>query len=184
MGTTMTVTEYTEGAVEIPFQPAFVERRQGPRYQFTATVELVDLKSRTRVQARTSDLSLGGCYIDSTSPLPVDTTVKMRLTQENRSFEVEARVVYALAGMGMGLAFTGGAPEQMAVLERWIGELSGDVLPELSASGPSEQSCGSKGSGQTQSYVLSSLVIELVRQGLLSKEKGKTMLDQLLSPNP
>jgi len=183
MRMTATSTESTADAVESSAQPLFVERRRGPRYQFTATVELVDLKSRARVQARTSDLSRGGCYVDTTSPLPVDTTVRMRLTQDKRSFEVEARVSYSLAGMGMGLAFTGATPEQTEVLKRWIGELSGELPAELSASDQSEQVCGRKGSGHNQSYVLGTLVMELIRQGVLSNEKGKTMLDQLLGSN-
>lgn len=183
MEMTATSTESTADAFEGLAQPVLVERRLDPRYQFTATVELVDLKSRARVQARTSDLSRGGCYVDTTSPLPVDTTVKMRLTQDKRSFEVEARVAYSLAGMGMGLAFTSATPEHTAVLERWIGELSGEVLPELSASEKSEQTCGPNGPGQDQSYVLGTLVMELVRQGVLSNEKGKSMLDQLFGSN-
>ena len=183
MGTTMIITESTEAAVESPVQPEFVERRLDPRYQFTATAELVDLKSRTRVQARTSDLSRGGCYIDATSPLPVDTTVKMRLTQDSRSFEVEATVVYSLTGMGMGMKFTDATPEHMGVLERWIGELSGEAPLQLSASEGSEPASGAKGSGHDPSYVLSTLVLELVRGGVLSQEKGKMMLNQLLGSN-
>lgn len=184
MGTTMTVTESTAGTVESSVQPVFVEHRLGPRYQLTATVDLVDLKSRTRVQARTSDLSGGGCYVDTTSPFPVETTVKMRLKKDNRSFEVEARVVYSLVGMGMGLAFTSADPEQVAVLKRWIGELSGELPPELSAPEPAEPMGVSKGSNHGQSYVLGALMLELMRQGVLSHEKGKTMLDQLLSSTP
>ena len=183
MHMTATSTESTADAAESSAQPLFVERRRGPRYQFTATVELVDLKSRARVQARTSDLSRGGCYVDSTGPLPVDTTVRMRLTKDSRSFEVEARVVYSLVGMGMGLAFTGATPEQMDVLKRWIGELSGELPSEFSASEPSEQARGPRGSGHDQSYVLGTLVMELIRQGVLSNAKGKTMLDQLLGSN-
>jgi hypothetical protein len=183
MGITMTITESTEPAVQSPVLPDFVERRHNPRYQFTATAELVDLQSRAKIQARTSDLSRGGCYIDTTNPLPVDATVRMRLTQDNRSFEAEARVVYSLTGMGMGVKFMDATPEHMGVLESWIGELSGEAPLQLSASERSEPACGAKGSGHDQSYVLSTLVLELVRTGVLSQEKGKTMLNQLLGSN-
>ena len=180
MGTTVTMTESTIGAIESSTPAIFVERRRGPRYPVTATVEAVDLKSGTRTQARTSDLSRGGCYVDTTSPFPVETTVKMRLRKDTRSFEVEARVVYSLVGMGMGLAFTGADPEQVEVLQRWIGELSGELPPELSAAGLAEPIRASKGSNNEQSYVLGTLVLELMRQGVLSNEKGKTMLEHLL----
>jgi hypothetical protein len=179
MGTTITITQSTVGAVESPAQLPFVERRRAPRYQFTTTVELVDLKSRMRVQARTSDLSRGGCYVDTSSPLPVDSTVKIRLTKDDRSFAVEARVVYSLPGMGMGLAFTSADPEQVAVLQRWIGELSGELPPELSAPESAERSRVAKGSDNASS-ALGALIFELMRQRVLSNEKGKAMLDQLL----
>ena len=177
---TMAMNESSAGVIGNSAPAIVVERRRGPRYQFTATVELVDLKSRMRVQARTSDLSRGGCYVDTTSPLPVDTAVKMRLTKDNRSFSVEAKVVYSLSGMGMGLAFTSADPEQVAVLKRWIGELSGELPPELSAPESAEPIRVAKGSHNGQSYVLGALIFDLMRQGVLSNEKGKAMLDQLL----
>ena len=178
MGTTMTVTESTVAIAEAV--PAFVERRRGPRYQFTASVELVDLKSHTKVQARTADLSRGGCYVDTTSPLPPDSTVKMRLTKDKRSFTVDAKVVYSLSGMGMGLAFTNAAPEQVAVLKRWIGELSGELAPELSAPEPAEPRPAGKTTSNNMSSVLGALIFDLMRQGVLSNDKGTAMLDQLL----
>jgi len=177
---TMEMTESTAGVIKSSAPAVFVERRRGSRYPVTATVEAVDLKSGTRTQARTSDLSRGGCYVDTTSPFPVETTVKMRLRKDTHSFEVEARVVYSLVGMGMGLAFTGADPEQVEVLKRWIGELSGELPPELSAAELAEPIRVSKGSNNEQSYVLGTLVLELMRQGVLSNEKGKTMLEQLL----
>jgi hypothetical protein len=158
-------------------QPIFTERRRRTRYQFTATTELLDMTSRTRVQARTSDLSSGGCYVDTTSPLPVGTIVKMRLSKDNRSFDVDAKVVYSLPGMGMGLAFTAAVPEQLEVLKRWIGELSGQLTPEFS--GPEH---GENVAGQDSSHaVLGTLLMELVRQGVLPAERGKGMLSQLMN---
>jgi len=184
MQTTAKSTESAATVAESAVQPLFVERRRGLRHQFTATVELVDIQSRTKVQARTSDLSLGGCYVDTTSPLPADVTVKMRLTRDKRSFEVQARVAYSLAGMGMGMAFTKAAPDQLEVLKRWIGELTGELPPELSASDDNGQAfCGPRESGHDPSYVLGALVMELVRQGVLPHEKGKSMLSQLMGSN-
>jgi PilZ domain len=168
-----------ETETETEAQPAFVERRRDPRYQFTATVELVDMTSRARVQARVSDLSRGGCYVDTTSPFPVATSVKMRLSVDDRCFEVQAKVVYSLPGMGMGMAFVATAPEQLEVLKRWIGELSGELPPELSRSDRG-QTCKTHGAGRDPSWVLAALLMELVRQGVLPDDKGKLMLSQLL----
>jgi hypothetical protein len=76
------------------------ERRRHARHPFTATVEAVELKSQTRIQGRTSDLSRGGCYVDTISSFPAGSIVKMRLTKEMRSFEARAEVVYSSVGMG------------------------------------------------------------------------------------
>jgi hypothetical protein len=176
---TMAITE-TASAIETSTQAMFVERRRGVRYQFTATVEVVDLKSQTRMQARTSDLSKGGCYVDTTSPFPVGTTVKVRLTKDNRCFEAKAKVVYSLVGMGMGLAFTSAEKDQIEVLKRWVGELSGELQPELIAAEPVKPAAATKDSSNGQSFVLGALVLELMRQGVLSNEKGKAMLEQIL----
>lgn len=51
------------------------------------------------------------------------TGIKLRITKEKVSFEAEATVVYSKIGMGMGLAFTSIDPQQMGVLEKWLGEI-------------------------------------------------------------
>ena len=117
--------------------------------------------------------------MDTTSPLPPSSTVKLRLTKDKRSFTVEARVIYSLPCMGMGLAFTKAAPEQIAVLRRWIGELSGELAPELSTPEPVQPERAGKTSNSA-TIVLGSLIFELMRQRVLSNEKGKALLDQLL----
>jgi len=45
--------------------PQQAERRASPRYPFVAVAEVTELSSGARLSARTSDLSLGGCYIDT-----------------------------------------------------------------------------------------------------------------------
>src|SRR5260370_31750148 len=109
--------------------PAQSGRRIHPRYPFTAAVQAVDTRFRTVLNARTSDLGRGGCYIDAFSPFPLKRGVKLRITNEMRSFEAHASVVYSKTGMGMGLQFTAIEPEQLTVLDKWLGELSGASPP-------------------------------------------------------
>jgi hypothetical protein len=80
----------------------------------------------------------------------------------------------------MGLAFTSAGPEQVATLKRWIGELSGELLPELNPTESAEPLRVAKGSDKGSSYALGALIFELMRQGVLSNEKGKAMIDQLM----
>jgi PilZ domain len=163
--------------------PPLVERRSDSRYSFTVAVEAVELESGAQILARTSDVSRGGCYVDTTSPFAEGTTVKLRLTKKSESFQAEAKVIYAQVGMGMGMMFVKAHPEQRKVLEAWIGRLSGELPPELSTLilEPAEQLCVTKGSNNQQSYILSELVIELMRKGILTNGKGKAMLEQLTS---
>jgi PilZ domain len=85
----------------------------------------VQNKSGTKVIGRTSDLGLGGCYVDTLSPFPVGTEAKIKILRDNESFDAQAKVVYSLMGMGMGLAFVSALPKQVRVFQRWLQEISG-----------------------------------------------------------
>ena len=112
--------ESNNGAVSSP-----AERRHHLRFPFSATVEAVETKSGTKITGRTSDLGLGGCYVDTLSPFPVGTETKIRILRENESFEAHAKVVYYLIGMGMGLAFVSAQAKQIRLFQRWLQEISG-----------------------------------------------------------
>jgi len=78
---------------------------------------------------RTSDLGLGGCYVDTLSPFPVGTEAKIRILREKETFEAQVKVVYSLIGMGMGLAFVSAQAKQIRLFQRWLLELSGKSVP-------------------------------------------------------
>jgi hypothetical protein len=92
------------------------ERRGAPRYGFTATAEVVDMNSRTRMNTRISDLSMEGCYVDTNAPFPVRTKVRIRVTASKKTFETQGVVVYSLPNMGMGIAFDKPEPSHAALL--------------------------------------------------------------------
>src|SRR6266481_9342704 len=77
-----------------------------------------------------SDLGRGGCYIGAMSSFGVNSEVEIRIVDQNRTFVAQAKVVFAAAGMGMGVMFTVIDPEQSPVLDGWLAELSGEVQPE------------------------------------------------------
>ena len=52
-----------------------------------ASVEVTDLHSGTRLLARISELSVGGCYIDALTPFPEGTLVKLRIVRDQGAFE-------------------------------------------------------------------------------------------------
>jgi hypothetical protein len=160
------------------------EQRAHPRYPFTAAVEAYDPATKLRMKGRTSDLSRGGCYVDTISPFGVGTVAKVRFTKNEKTFDVEARVVYSQPGMGMGIMFTALLPEQSGVVDRWIGEITGEVT-----TGSDEDVFGPPAGGgdnaaatklkEEQQYVLNDLVITLMRNGILREPEGKAMLAKL-----
>ena len=157
-------------------QAVWTERRQSPRYPFTATAEAVELQSRARIVGRTADLGRGGCYVDTISPFPVGTPVKLRLSQGNRSFECQAAVIYSHVGMGMGLAFTEVGPDQQSVLQEWLGVLSGELTP---SSEPQPVAESPLYSSQNERHVLNQLISLLIRKRILTETEGMTLLREL-----
>lgn len=155
------------------------ERRNHPRYPWTAAAEIVDTRSGARINGRTADIGRGGCYVDTLSPLPAGTMVKIRLSKESQSFVAQAKVAYAMPGFGMGLMFTSAEPEQLWVLEKWIAELGGPSASEPEARAQTERNAPQKSSKNEQYYVLNELIISLMRKGVLTDAEGKSMLEKL-----
>ncbi len=118
--------------------------------------------------------------MDTTNPFPVGTVVRLRLTKEKRSFEAQAKVVYSQVSMGMGLMFTAAEPQQLWILEKWLGELSGALPAGPEAPEQEEQAPAKESLKEEEHYVLHELVIALMRKGVLTEVEGKAMLRKLL----
>src|SRR5229473_3582834 len=93
-----------EGLTVVGLAPR--ERRAHARFPFTAGAEVLDARSGARLNARVSDLSRGGCYVDYIRPFIGDTDVKLRINKDASSVSAQEKVVYSSVGMGMELAFT------------------------------------------------------------------------------
>jgi PilZ domain len=111
------------------------ERRKDARFSISASAEVLELSTRTRLTGRASDLGPGGCYIDTVSPFPLGASLMLTLTCENQNVHVKANVVYSRTGMGMGLAFTEMTAKQKENLTAWLRELNGEA-PQSPASEP------------------------------------------------
>ena len=160
------------------------ERRTYPRHAFTATVEAYDPATKLRVKGRTSDLSRGGCYVDTISPFGLGTCAKVRITKDSKTFDTEARVVYMQASMGMGMMFSDLLPPQVEVIDRWIGEATGEIAESsggdfVVGAGNSGEAAAASKLKEEQQYVLNDLVIALMHKGILEEAEGKAMLARL-----
>lgn len=97
------------------------DRRKAPRYALILVATVIDIESQARLSARTSDLSHGGCYVDTLNPIPKGRTVNVILSRGEEVFESSGRVMYVSAGLGMGIQFDQPiAPGQLSILDRWL----------------------------------------------------------------
>jgi hypothetical protein len=111
-----------------PIAAAVVERRDAQRYAFVCSAEVSDLGKDARMTARTADLSLHGCYIDTLNPFPAGTPVRLLLTKNDRRLDLQARVTSCHMGSGMGLIFEQPTSEQTATLESWLHGTAGEKI--------------------------------------------------------
>ena len=103
------------------------ERRRAPRYQFIADAVVVDVESDTRLNAKTGDLSLGGCFLDMLNPCPEGTRVQVTIFHAATTFKALGTVVFVFPNTGMGVMFTNVEADQSAALQKWLSELSRSV---------------------------------------------------------
>jgi hypothetical protein len=101
------------------------ERRRAPRYPFIADAEVTEIASCTKLSARTSDLSSGGCFLDMLNPSPEGTEIRVRISHASATFTVVGRVAFVLSNMGMGVDFTSVEDNQLGVLQEWLSKLRG-----------------------------------------------------------
>ena len=156
-----------------------LRRRRQRRQHFTASASVFEPKSETLLRARTADLGQDGCFIDTLNPLAAGTLVQVRIENKRASFEAWAKVVYALASMGMGLAFNSVGAEQLWVLQGWLGDSNGIPLPEVSLPPLEGERFPTDSTKDIQCEALTELITELMGRGLITEEKGHAILQKL-----
>lgn len=96
------------------------ERRNAPRHPLIADVVLTEIVSNTKRKARTSDLSLGGCFLDMMNPSEAGTEIVLRITHDKATFTAAGTVVFSIPNMGMGVVFDSVEDHQLLVLKKWL----------------------------------------------------------------
>ena len=98
-----------------------IERRRAPRYRLIAAAEIVELRSNAILNAKTSDVSLVGCFMNTARSFPEGTRIRLKLTRDESSF-TSLGVVARLQPMGMGVSFSEIKKEQLELLRQWLSE--------------------------------------------------------------
>jgi hypothetical protein len=152
------------------------ERRAASRKPIIATANVIEMGSGAKLRARSCDLVVQGCYVDTMNPFPAGTQVRIRLEKGKSSFEARGRVVYRLSGLGMGIAFSDVTGDNKAVLENWLNQTGPDDTSNFEASLiplPAEEEPKSK-SHLPQQIV--DLIEMLERKGIISRTEAALLL--------
>jgi hypothetical protein len=96
------------------------DRRFAIRFPFAADADLLNLESGERTSGITSDISLGGCFVCSSKPLPVRARVRVTLVFKGKRVEILATVRVVKPRIGMGLEFLDLDSASYANLVSWI----------------------------------------------------------------
>ncbi|MGB6431477.1 MAG: PilZ domain-containing protein [Candidatus Acidiferrales bacterium] len=107
------------------------ERRTHERQSLVAAVELVDLPTGIRMRANTTDLSLGGCYVNTLNPFQPGTTLGVKIEHSNVTLEAEAVVCARFEGSGMCLEFRNITAEQCSRLSEWLGVAANIMVADV-----------------------------------------------------
>ncbi len=96
------------------------ERRAYPRVKARVPIELIVESSEAPIRGATSDLSLGGCYVEMLFPLKSGTVVEVRLRVGDHTVIALGIVKTSDPQVGNGIQFLRMLPEDREELLRFI----------------------------------------------------------------
>jgi len=105
------VAPATDAPDVLSAEPAGQERRLFPRHACRIEAQVSTEDDAIRLPGKITDISLGGCYVEMLSPLPVKTAVKLSFQQDDATLRLTGLVRLTQMALGMGVAFTGMTPE-------------------------------------------------------------------------
>ena len=152
---------------------ATAERREARRYPFVCPAELIDIAGSTRISARTTDISLHGCYVDTLNPFPVGTRVRLQLTKNNECVEFRAKVTSCHMGSGMGLLFDRLTSAQKKTVASWM---EGTSSPAETSFTPATPGTASESPAKKNARFAEKLVRALEGKGILSPSEAAELL--------
>lgn len=103
--------------------PGVRDRRYAIRFPFAADVELIDLETGKQVDGVTSDISLGGCFVCTSKPLPINARARLKLVRKGQVLEALVAVRIVKPRIGMGIEFFDLEPAHSEMLSAWLDAL-------------------------------------------------------------
>ncbi len=85
----------------------YKERRRYPRYACDTGVRIHPQTGNAGYWGTVGDISLGGCYVFTFSPLPAGQVVTLAIKANDKEISLAGTTVSSHPGVGMGIAFKG-----------------------------------------------------------------------------
>ncbi len=102
-----------------PISP-FLVKREVPRFALDADVKIW-LDTGGRLFGRLAEISRKGCYVHISETPPVGTPINLLISRYHETFGTDGTIIYMEKSKGIGIAFKQTAPEQLAILDAWLG---------------------------------------------------------------
>ena len=115
------------------------ERRYNPRYECEGSAEIRVPSQGRLLRGRIVNLSLGGCYIETSASLDIGTKIEIVLRVAGLAFRAAGEIKSVYGSAGVGIQFTGMSAGGRSRLNELIGELE---EAWFSAGMPSEEAEG------------------------------------------
>lgn len=115
-------------ALAITRPPAGKERRSNQRHPCDLAAELQVEGSSVKLSARCTDISTGGCYLETRAPLACDTKVRIQIKNDTLTFNARGVVRTSHSQFGMGMRFDDLDYPSLVVLKLLIGTSSNQPL--------------------------------------------------------
>jgi hypothetical protein len=95
------------------------DRRQFARHTCRIGAQAYLENDSAEIPGIITDISLGGCYLEMLSPLPVGTMIRIALNPGDAPLNLAGKVRSSQNGFGMGVSFTGMGPEDFEKLRKF-----------------------------------------------------------------
>jgi hypothetical protein len=96
------------------------ERRMHPRLKCSTSVEIYASDQAAPIRARTTDLSLGGCFVEMSNPLPQGTEARIAIWVKEVKLWAKAQVVSNAPGFGISVKFLAMSDPERNQLQQFL----------------------------------------------------------------
>ena len=147
------------------------ERRIYPRYPCSGAADILQ-NGKLWGWGKVSDISRGGCYLETDQTLPVGTGAQLRLTIADTLLDIDGMVVTATPAVGMGIDFVTVSPEQENKLARIIDKVAaGDSFRGMQQAPPQPSGTTVRIKQEAAHNILAMVIRRMNEKGILTRQE-------------